>query len=104
MVDGGQRLTTIFDFLYGEFMLSGLEYMNQLEGLVYQELPRQMQRRIEETQLVIHIIEDGTPEDVMINIFKRINTGGIELTQQEIRNAVYAGEARQFLYDLVNLP
>ncbi len=104
VVDGIQRLTTIHDFVKGHFKLSGLEYMVQLDNLTYAELPRPMQRRIEETQLVINLIQDGTPEDVMINIFKRINTGGIELTQQEIRNAIYAGEVRQFLRTLAALP
>ena len=104
VIDGIQRLTTIHDFVKGHFKLSGLEYMDQLANLSYPELPRPMQRRIEETQLVINIIEDGTPEDMTINIFKRLNTGGIALTQQEIRNAVYAGKARQFLRELVDLP
>lgn len=104
VLDGIQRLTTIFDFIAGQFKLSGLEYMTQLNGLHFSELPRQMQRRINETELPINIFGDEAPADMMINIVKRLNTGGITLTQQEIRNVVYAGEVRQFLLDLVNLP
>jgi Protein of unknown function DUF262 len=104
VIDGIQRLTTIHDFVKGHFKLSGLEYMVQLANLSYPELPRAMQRRIEETQLVINIIEDGTPDDITVNIFKRLSTGGMALNQQEIRNAVYAGKARQFLRELVGLP
>ncbi len=62
--------------------------------------PRQLQRRIEETVILIHIIEPGTPEDVMINIFKRINTGGEPLSAQEIRNALVKGPVRPFLQAL----
>jgi hypothetical protein len=97
VVDGLQRLTTIQDFFTGEFCLSGLEYLTQLNSRFFTTLPRPMQRRVEETELVIHVIEPGTPEEVMINIFKRINTGGVSLNGQEIRNALNKGPAREML-------
>lgn len=100
VVDGIQRLTTIHDFIKGKYALSNLEYLTQLEKLEYAQLPRPMQRRIEETSLVINVIQDGTPEEVMINIFKRINTGGMPLSAQEIRNALYKGGARKILQDI----
>ncbi|SFC30659.1 DUF262 domain-containing protein [Collimonas sp. OK412] len=100
VVDGLQRLTTILDFVKNEFKLEGLEYLTQLNNLNYGSLPRAFQRRIEETSLVVNLIQDGTPEEVMINIFKRINTGGVSLTPQEIRNALNKGPARNFLRDL----
>ena len=102
VVDGLQRLTTISDFMDGAFPLSGLEYLTQLNGKEFHSLPRPMQRRIEETELVIHVIEPGTPEAVMINIFKRINTGGLSLTGQEIRNALNRGPVRDFLPSLAS--
>lgn len=100
VVDGLQRLTTINDFLSDDFKLSGLEYLNQLEGMTFSTLPRAMQRRIEETSLVLNIIQPGTPDEVMINIFRRLNTGGVPLAGQEIRNALYKGPVRAFLADL----
>lgn len=100
VVDGIQRLTTIHDFVKGKYALSSLEYLTQLDKLEFEHLPRPMQRRIEETSLVINVIQDGTPEEVMINIFKRINTGGMPLSAQEIRNALYKGGARKILQDI----
>ncbi len=100
VVDGLQRLTTIYDFMSDAFKLSGLEYLHQLEGLTFSTLPRAMQRRIEETSLVLNIIQPGTPDEVMINIFRRLNTGGLPLSGQEIRNALYKGPVREFLVDL----
>lgn len=97
VVDGIQRLTTIYDFVKSQFKLQDLEYLVKLDGLNFDQLPRPMQRRIEETQLTVNLIQDGTPEEVMINIFKRINTGGMELTAQEIRNALNKGVVREFL-------
>ncbi len=101
VVDGLQRLTTIHDFLSDEFPLFGLEYLHHLEGSNFLKLPRAMQRRVEETSLVLNIIQPGTPDEVMINIFRRLNTGGLPLTGQEIRNALYKGRVRQFLADMV---
>jgi hypothetical protein len=101
VVDGLQRLTTISDFVGNEFSLINLEYLDDLNGQKFEQLPRPLQRRIEETLIVIHIIEPGTPDDVMINIFKRINTGGAPLNAQEIRNALVKGPVRPFLRELV---
>lgn len=100
VVDGLQRLTTIHDYMKDEFELSGLEYLVQFNGSKFAKLPRSMQRRIEETELVINIIQPGTPEEVMFNIFSRINTGGLTLNGQEIRHALNKGPARNLLKEL----
>ena len=77
VVDGIQRMSTIYDYVTGKFSLTKLEYLTWLDGRKHDELPRQMQRRISETQLVVNIIEPGTPAEVMFNVFLRINTGGM---------------------------
>ena len=59
-----------------------------------------MQRRISETQLIVNIIEPGTPPEVMFNIFSRINTGGMTLNGQEIRHALHPGAIRAYLRQL----
>jgi hypothetical protein len=97
VVDGLQRMTTINDFVNGLFPLTELEYLTQFNGHKFDDLPRPMRRRISETELVVHVIEPGTPEEVMFNIFSRINTGGMRLNGQEIRHALHKGPARDYL-------
>ena len=101
VVDGLQRLDTLKLFILDKKLrLRGLEYLNQFEGFSYDDLPRPMQRRINETQLSCHVIQPGTPPEVIFNVFKRINTGGKPLSPQEIRHALNPGRARQFINGL----
>src|SRR5262249_4455946 len=80
--------------------LRGLEYLRQYDGLRYSELPPALQTRIEETELIVHLIRAGTPEPVKFNIFARINTGGRPLTPQELRHASIPGMAGALLKEL----
>jgi len=101
VVDGLQRLHSIKSFVLDRNLkLRGMEYLSQFERNAYDHLPRNMQRRIDETQLDFHIIDADTPPEVMFNIFKRVNTGGKPLTRQEIRHALHPGPARDFVNEL----
>ena len=99
VVDGLQRTSTIHNYVKNNFPLNQLEYLD-LDKRLYKNLSRSLQRRISETQLIVNVIESGTPEEVMFNIFRRINTGGMMLNGQEIRNALHPGPIREYLEKL----
>ena len=97
VIDGIQRMSTITSYMHNEFSLRKLEYLRDFEGKRYDQLSRAMQRRIKETELIVNIISPSTPEEVMLNVFFRINTGGVPLNLQEVRNAFTPSRIRDYL-------
>lgn len=105
VVDGVQRLSTIELFMRDGFMLDrqDLEYLQALHGNTFSTLEPPASRRFRSTQIVVHVIEPQTPDEVKYDIFGRVNTLGSPLSAQEIRHAMSKDRSRAFLKDLTEL-
>ena len=102
VVDGVQRLTTIFHYVTGPTVKLGkVTYLHDLEGQGFEDLASLFRRRLNSTQFVAHVIDPQTPYRVKFDIFRRINTGGSPLSAQEIRHCMSKDRSRKFLKDLV---
>jgi hypothetical protein len=117
VIDGQQRLTTIFAFMktkltenelssLPEYLqetdvltLLGLETLQQFNKHSYADL-EDMQRKFNNVSLPVVIIKKDSTEDIKYDIFSRINSGSIKLNNQELLNVMYRGILLKTLNDL----
>ena len=110
IIDGFQRIMTVYDFVNGIFSgdgkifrLSNTGNINERwKGKAFRELSIEEQRRIRNTTIHAIIFEQKHPKNDtgMFQIFERINTGGRTLKAQEIRNCIYQGRCNNLLIEL----
>jgi len=100
VIDGLQRLTSLFRYLDGKYSLRNLELLPRLNNKLFIQLEVRYQRRIEDTPLSIVELQPGTDELVKYHLFDRLNRGGLALTPQEIRNGIYRGKGLDLVNDL----
>ena len=102
IIDGLQRCCAIRNFCVRESLtLCELEFLN-FNGKKFSELPFDLQRDIRMLPITVNLLNSGVPDKVKYVLFKRLNTGGMELKPQEIRNAVFQGKAIELVKDLAS--
>ncbi len=79
VIDGLQRLSSIYSYINGEFRLRGLQYLTDFNGVLYHDLPKKYRTRIEETQLAVNTLDSRCHDLVKFDVFRRVNTGGVPL-------------------------
>lgn len=100
VVDGKQRLSTLFEFLDNGFSLKSLKILKFLNGKKFQDLTDELgiyQSQLEDYQVYSHVILPPTPDKILFDIFDRVNRGGTKLNKQEIRNALYHGRGLKMI-------
>lgn len=106
VIDGRQRLDSISSFLANDFALTGLEYWSELNKKRFNDLPKVLQRGLLRRSLPAVVLLAETKStgensiDVRRVLFDRLNTGGIRLNPQELRNALYPGKLNKLLIEL----
>lgn len=106
VMDGLQRISTIIEYLNGDFKLTDLEIWTELNGKTFNELEPEFQDSIKRRYLSATIILKETRNNseqqnkLKQLVFERLNTGGIKLSAQEIRNAANTGIMNSMINDL----
>lgn len=103
VMDGLQRITSILEFFDNKYQLEGLELWSELNGKYYEDLPLEIRTAVERRYLSAVILLKETASDEQKEkmmkrfVFERLNTGGVKLSDQEIRNALYTCEFNEAL-------
>ncbi len=108
VIDGHQRLRTLQYFYDGIFASTGREFAltgvgEQFKDLTYKRLADEDRRRLDDTILHATIVNQDDPKDdnsSVYLIFERLNTLGVQLLPQEIRNCIYRGQFNDSLKQL----
>lgn len=103
VIDGVQRLTTIKMFFNDEFSLEGLATFKELENKKFSEIG-DYQAELEATTIRCIVLRKENPKHLVREIFSRLNQGAVELSDQEIRHAIYPGTLDNLLIELAKVP
>ncbi|WP_024299412.1 DUF262 domain-containing protein [Methylomicrobium lacus] len=106
IMDGRQRIDTLRSFMNNEFPLRGLEFWKELEGNRFHDLPSIIQKGLARRTINAVVLlaetskQDESGVDIRKILFKRLNTGGVQLNPQELRNALYPGRFNDLIASL----
>ncbi|KAH6559260.1 hypothetical protein KP509_1Z017100 [Ceratopteris richardii] len=111
VVDGKQRLTSIWCFMEEEkfpdgsdFALCGVDVLEKLNGKRYSELEDSLREIMRDFALNVHTISKDSDDVVVFEVFERLNMGSTQLNEQELRNCVFQGSYNDFLNDMAQHP
>lgn len=101
VVDGLQRLLTLVNFVgddktrqtarlkdHRPLKLTGLEILKSMEGATFNDLPQDIRDGLIDRPVRVIVLNDKSDLQVRFDLFERLNTGGVELTDHEIRESV----------------
>lgn len=109
VIDGLQRLTTVLNFVGADnitdgtnprgnkLRLTGLEKLTAMNGLTFDDLPKSVQLMFMTRPIRVTVLNDRSDFGVRFDLFERLNTGGITLHPQEIRNCIFLGPFNDFI-------
>lgn len=100
VIDGLQRLTSVFNFFDNSYRLTSLQLMPELNKKLFSELSNEIQSKLEDTTLRTFELAKNTKQELRFIIFERLNTGGMALNDMEIRNCLYRGTLNDLLKEL----
>ena len=106
VMDGQQRVSALLEYFDNQYALRGLDILTSLIGKRFHELPSEIRAGLQRRSLsAIILLKESTPSHesaglLRRHVFQRLNTGGVRLNAQEIRNSVNAGRFNDLLLEL----
>lgn len=107
VIDGQQRIKSLVGFVNGEFQKSRFVLKNvhkDFEGLTYKALSPDLKAKFDDTLIHATIVKPDDPKkknlESIFLVFERLNTGGLNLSPQEIRACISHGGFQNFLEEL----
>jgi hypothetical protein len=105
VIDGKQRIRAIDQFMRGALKLRDLKVFSDINGRTFDDLPESLQNvlRTRANIRAVIILRQSDP-DIKFEVFQRLNTGGVSLNPQEIRNSTWPGPLNDLILDLSEHP
>lgn len=108
VIDGQQRLTSFFSFIDGtlpdpklpngkDFRLTKLNVLTDLNGTRYRELTKDLQKKIKYAKVRTITFKKQSDPELKFEVFERLNTGSVQLNDQELRNCIFRGSYNSIL-------
>ncbi len=91
LIDGVQRLSTIDEFVNGKLKIQNLELLDNLNGFTFDELHPSRQRKFNSLSVRMFVFTENADEGIRADIYNRINSTGLKLTEAEIRKGTFLG-------------
>lgn len=101
IVDGGQRLRSLLEFIENKLKLTNLEVLDVCNGLCFEDLPVSLKRKFKNHPIRM-VLLDGADASTQFTLFERINTTGKRLSYAEIRRGAYPGPMTDLIVELAN--
>jgi len=101
VIDGQQRLFSIYRYMDNQFALSGLEVLKDINRSRFHKLPERLQRKLKTHTLRLVAVTNESHPEIKFDVFQRLNTNTVPLNAQELRNCVYRGSLNELLKDAV---
>ena len=86
VIDGLQRLTTIYKFCKDDFSLQSCVYIKLFKGLYYKDFSEKLKLMFRNKRIDFVILDEASDANAKYDMFNRLNTGGSSLSYQEVRN------------------
>ena len=97
IVDGVQRITTLYSFINDELRLSTLQKLSLLNGFRYSDLSDAMQKKFKNRALRIIVLDGDTSLSFRQDLFSRVNRSGRKISDAEFRRGTFPGALTDFV-------